>query len=127
MNKEALIAGHEAKKILLKEVIIKRIYKKRPRNLSPYRWGMQRKIGFRYAFQDKTLEELGEQYGRTKEDMRQLNHNFLDNIHKNSSSKLRVQFPREAIPDRKPLTQKSIERMSEIHGGKSQRVRKLIK
>lgn len=88
---------------------------------------MQRKIGFQYTFTDKTFDELGRQYGGlTREDIRQLNHKFLNNIHKNSPPELQAQYSRETIPDRKPLTQKSRERSSKARGGLTLRVKELI-
>ncbi len=54
MNKETLIARHEIKKAILRDVIRKGIYRKRPDTLSVNQWSMQRKIGFQYAFTDKT-------------------------------------------------------------------------
>ncbi len=126
MNKEALIVGHEAKKTLLKEVIKRKIWQIKPKTLSVDEWSMQRKIGFQYTFTDKTYEELGEQYGgRSREDMRQLNHKFLDNIHRNLPYELQAQYPRESIPDRKPETQGSRERRSAIRNELSIKIKEI--
>lgn len=127
MNKEALAIGHERKKAYLKEVMQRRIWKIKPSTLSDREWSMQRKIGFQYAFTDKTLEDLGRQYGGlTREDIRHLNHEFLDNIAKISPPELQVQYPRVVIPDKKPLTQKSREKTSKSKGGISLTVRQQL-
>lgn len=67
MNKEALRAGHEAKKVLLREVIRQKVWQIKPKRISVAQWSMQRKIGFQYTFTDKTYEELGAQYGNYAE------------------------------------------------------------
>lgn len=130
MSKEALIAGHEIKKAFLKEVINEGSWKVKPDNLSDDQWLMQRKIGFQYAFTDKTLDELGKQYPgrrkRTKEDIRQLNQRFLDNIYRNSSSELQAEYPRESIPDSKPRARKSKELVSRSNQGLSWQISKFI-
>lgn len=127
MNKETLIAGHEIKRAFLGEVIRTGVWKITPDNLSTNQWSMQRKIGFQYGLKDNTtLEELGDQYGMTRERARQLNHAFLDNAYRTASPQLQAQYPRETIPDRKPLGQKSRERQSEAQGGTSLRIRKAV-
>ena len=114
MNKEALAAGHETKKDVLREVIKGRTWKIQPDTLTSEQWSKQRKIGFQYTFTNKTYTELGEQYAVTREYVRQLNHRFLDNIHKNFTPEFQAKYPRETIPDGKPRTQRSRERFSEI-------------
>lgn len=130
MSKEALTVGHERKKAFLRKVMNKGIWQAKPDNLSDNQWSMQRKIGFQYAFTDKTLDELGKQYPRrtkrTREDIRQLNHRFLDNIYKNSPRKLQAKYPRESIPDSKPRTRKSKELVSHSHKGLSWRISEFI-
>ena len=112
MSRETLTTGHEIKKAVLEDVIKNRIWKIKPVTLSIDEWSKQRKIGFQYTFTDKTYEKLGEQYGVTKENIRQLNHRFLDNIWKVSPPELQTQYPRETIPDKKPFTQKMRENRS---------------
>ena len=127
MGKETLPTHqtpHEIKKAFLKKVIETRTYLKMPEKTTPHQWSKQRKIGFRYAFKDVTLAELGEQYGQTAESVRLLNHKFLNNIHKNSPPQLQTQYPRETITDRKPLGQKSRERHSKVGGGRSLRIKR---
>lgn len=127
MSKEALIAGHERKKVLLGEIIRAGIWRRKPDNLSEEQWSMQRKIGFQYAFTDKTLEELGKQYRElTREYVRQLNHSFLDNINNISPRKLKVQYPRESIPDSKPRTRKSREKMSRSLRGMNWKISEFV-
>lgn len=126
MGREALIAGHELKKAFLREAIKKGVYLKRPRYTSPDQWSKQRKVGFRYAFQDITLEELGTQYGGTRENTRSLNHKFLDNIHKNSPPELQAQYPRQSILDGKPVGQLSREKISASKGGRSLKAKALL-
>lgn len=129
MGKEILTIDqtpHERKKAYLREIIKRGIYRIKPEGLSAQQWSMRRKIGFQYALTDKTFDELGQQYGVSGEDVRQLNHGFLDNIHQISPPKLQAQYPRGTIPDRKPWTQKSRERNSAARGGLSLKVKWLI-
>ena len=119
MNKEALAAGHETKKDVLREVIKGRTWKIQPDTLTSEQWSRQRKIGFQYAFTDKTLDQLGKQYGGlSRERVRQLNQDFLDNIFQTSPKQLRSEYPRETIPDRKPTTPETREKMSAAQKGK---------
>lgn len=128
MSREVLIAGQERKKAFLVEIIKKRIWQKKPDSLSDNQWLMQRKIGFQYTFTDKTLEELGKQYGGlTREDVRQLNHRFWDNIHNNSPRELKAQYPRASIPDSKPRALKSREKTSRSRGGLSWEISEFIR
>lgn len=126
MSREALIAGHEIKKAFLREAIREGAYLERPRRTSSAGWSKQRKIGFRYAFQDIALEDLGTQYGGTRNNTSQTNHRFLDNIHKNSSPELQAKYPRNTIPDKKPVGKMSRERISASHGGISLRAKALL-
>lgn len=126
MNQETLMAGHEIKLAFLREAIGERVHLIRPKNTSAPQWSKQRKIGFRYAFQDITLEELGREYGGTRQGIQGLNRHFLDNMHENSPPQLQAQYPREAIPDRKPPSQRLRERTSDAHGGISLRIKQTI-
>ena len=120
MNKESFaITGHERKKTFLREIIKQRSWKTIPHGLSEKRWSIQRKIGFQYAFTDKTLDQLGKQYGGlSRERVRQLNQDFLDNIFQTSPKQLRSEYPRETIPDRKPTTPETREKISAAQKGR---------
>lgn len=128
-RKEIFTTAHQRKLEFLRERIkegVSKILPGKPKKVSVDAWSRQRKVGFRYAFQDKTLEEVGESYGITRERARQLNEKFLPNIWHTASQRLKGEYPLETLPLAKPLTQRSREKLSESLGGSSFKVKKLL-
>lgn len=113
----------------LKDAFKEGAHRIKPRKLSKDWWFRQIMIGV--VYNDKgssaTVEELADKYRVTRQDISVLNKSFLRNVWNNSSPELKERYPLEEILTvRKPLSQRSREKISARQGGVSLRIKEQV-
>lgn len=96
---------------------------------SQNRWFRQMMIGVVYndIGSTATLEELADKHRTFRQSIALSNKIFLRNLWNNSSSQIQERYPlNEVLSARKPLSQRSRERFSEVQGGTSLRIREQV-
>lgn len=135
MERESAIAKQEASKHkTIVQPFIKYAFKEgahriRPKYLSESQWNKQVMIGVVYndIGSTATIEELGDKYGKTHQNISLLNKSFLRNLWNNCKPELQERYPLdEILTVRKPLSQRSKERLSALRGGKSLEIKKQV-
>jgi len=114
----------------LKEAFKEGAHRTRPKYNPREDWFRQIMIGVVYNDRGSlaTLQELADRYGIWKQSAAESNKAFLRNLWNNSSPELQNRYPlNEVLSARKPIGQKSRDRLSAAMGGASLRIRAQIK
>lgn len=105
--------------VFLRTAIAEGAHLKRPDKTPEEAWVRQKNIVGIYFGSPAALEDLGRMYGVTRERIRQLVKKSMEHLWLSCLPETQALFPFGELELRKPLTQKSRERISEAHGGKS--------